>query len=156
MILRKEILILMNIYINVSTGNNQSLVTEKIRYLFSFVCYCIIICTYIHSSLCNYFRFSKPQNQVEEIHDPQEKWDKKIIKLSSLDKLLIDDFNEAYNKRAKIAPLKQSTIANEIIALANAHCNINQSVISKLRRMVAAPRNDNDRNAIRRWISRQI
>ena len=139
-----------------SISNNQNLVAEKIRYLFSFVCYCIIICTYIHSSLCNYFRFSKPQNQVEEIHDPQEKWDKKIIKLSSLDKLLIDDFNEAYNKRAKIAPLKQSTVANEIIALANAHCIINQSVISKLRIMLATPQNDNDRNAIRRWISRQI
>ena len=38
-----------------SISNNQNLVAEKIRYLFSFVCYCIIICTYIHSSLCNYF-----------------------------------------------------------------------------------------------------
>jgi len=46
----------------------------------------------------NYFRFSNPPNRVEKIHDPQEKWDKKTIKLSSLDRLLIDNFNEAYNK----------------------------------------------------------
>ena len=92
---------------------------------------------------------------IEKIHDPQEKWDKKTIKLSSLDKLLIDDFNEAYNKRNKIAPLKQSTVASEIIALADTYCNINQSVILKLRRIVVAPRNDNDRNVIRKWISQQ-
>ena len=46
----------------------------------------------------NYFRSNKPPSQIEKIHDPQEKWDKKTIKLFSLDKLLIDDFNEAYNK----------------------------------------------------------
>jgi hypothetical protein len=75
--------------------------------------------------------------------------------LSSLDKTLIDEFNEAYEKRTKIANIKQSTVASEIINLADTRCNINQSVISKLRRKVAAPQNDNDRNAIKKWISQQ-
>jgi len=39
-------------------------------------------------------------------------------------------------------------LTSEIIALADTHCNINQSVISKLRRIVAVPRNDNDRDAV--------
>ena len=117
-------------------------------YLFIYICL-------IYFNLFFYFSVKRNSKKVEN-DDPKEQWDKrKSTQLTKSEKLLLERFKSAVDRRKNISVTSQKQIAHEICLNSKTEIGFNQSMISKMYNGTHLPKCNYTIDAITSWIMKE-